>query len=220
MINGENSWTAFRTELDRLDWDHIEHDDAHAPLDTALARIAENPDAIAFRVHELLSDENLFNDSLRDTAYPKQFFDEFLIYRDPHERYRVRLHRFKTVEQNGSLVEPIHDHKWFGMSVLLSGPYLEHRFRFADQHLEQVSERAFTPGMRNALVADTIHAVSVPYAQPSLTLFVRGPVRRPNFRLYERSGDGWSAREYPPHAQNVRDALSEIGRLNAAFPLV
>lgn len=218
-MEGGEAWRSFISTLDQLDWHTIGEPIHMRALEDAVKRVTATPGALEFAAASLVLDEPRFADHLRDTAYPQLFHDEFLLHRGVLDSYRIRLHRFKTFEQNGSRSEPIHDHKWFGMSTILTGSYVERRFRETPDGLEQISERTLSPGDTNVVVpGETIHEVSVPGSVPCLTMFVRGPKSRPHSRVFSEVAGTWSFRMQPTRSQYSRDALLRVAALDPSFP--
>ncbi len=223
MARLESAWQKLVGELEELDWERIVHDETtRRRLTTAMQKVRQSPESLRDWVEHVATTDELFRDSARDSAYPQLFFDEFLVWRSKDDRARVRLHRFKTVSQNGGLREPVHNHKWHGFSCILSGEYSESRYeRTTDGHgLNKIDEVTRRPGDIVLLEAvRTIHEVSVTGPRPCLSLFVRGPRVADEISVWERaSRDEWVERKQPTRSENLRAALSAIGNGRDDFP--
>jgi hypothetical protein len=95
--------------------------------------------------------------------------------------WRLHLHRFVRDDPDP---DP-HDHPWSGVSLVLSGGYVEHRPGRAP--------RVRRPGMVNVIARDTVHRVALRGAD-AWTLILTGPVVRPWGFYTERGFVPW--REY------------------------
>lgn len=83
---------------------------------------------------------------------------------------RIYLHRFHRGDEDREL----HNHPWFGASLILLGGYIEER-RVWTPEGERVASRSFPPGSINLIAPHTFHRVTLP-AGPCWTIFATGPV--------------------------------------------
>lgn len=156
-------------------------------------------------------------------AYPRILMDKFIIYMDPSNRFRVRLHRFKTRRQNGGAVEKVHSHKWHMSTILLRGRYVERVFDVADLDEEtdtaNVSEilcHSLSRGDTNSLAAEIPHqVVNESDDECAITLFVRGPSLLKAAKIFDPAA-GRFYRTFDPLGQ-LRVGLEAMGRLDADF---
>ena len=163
-----------------VDWTAHTRGDV-ARIEQLITEFARDGNAVATAIRHLLSDTDRFASYLPHVEYPRPFMDKFLLYMDPRDRFRIRLHRFRagTVHGIGAAHPTIHDHRWHFTSRILLGHYSETIFdalqvtdttwelkpRSSRQHL-QGSTYSLAPGILHQTVNDGEH--------PCLTLFVRG----------------------------------------------
>ncbi len=83
---------------------------------------------------------------------------------------RLFLHRFRRGDEDREL----HNHPWWGLSLVLVGGYLEER-RVWTAEGERVEARRLRPGALNLIAPHTFHRVTLP-GGPCWTVFATGPV--------------------------------------------
>jgi hypothetical protein len=155
--------------------------------------------------------------------YPRILMDKFVLYVDELDRFRVRLHRFKTRKQNGGAVEKVHFHKWDCSTIMLLGAYREQQFTISEMdeikctaRLAVDKEHYLNTGDTNSLPSGRPHrVVNDSDTVPCITLFVRGPSRRRSARIFDMTNDTFYD-TYGPDDQ-LRVGLSAMGRLDPAF---
>jgi hypothetical protein len=191
-------------------------------IEGALVQIANHPEAIGHRGEEILENAELFERYQKHCNYPRVIMDKFILYMDPENRFRVRLHRFKTRAQNGGAVDRPHSHKWPMCTIMLRGSYTEtvydvkeidERTKFA--RITPSCSRRITPGMTNSLDYGCIHQTDCDSDEPAITLFVRGPDFASAARIYP-IGENRYYETYGPD-QQLRVGYREITRLNPLF---
>jgi len=105
---------------------------------------------------------------------------------DPDRPYAVFLHRFHRGDDEPEL----HSHPWeWGVSLILSGGYLEERRRGAPERGGSVIVRTVRPGHVNVLRAHDYHRVTLLGASGTETwsLFLAGPRTGADWGFWNRS---------------------------------
>lgn len=218
-------WSDFVRALEReVDWSADDYTATQAAtVEKILAEAAAHQEILAERTEEIAADDTLFASLAPHSNYPRILMDKFVIHVDDEDRFRVRLHRFKTRRQNGGAVEKVHSHKWDCSTVILHGTYRERQFevRDLDQEsrtckVEQLREHELSPGATNSLPVGLAHQVINDSDEvPCLTLFVRGPSREPSARIYDVDA-GTFYPTYGPDRQ-LRVGLLHMGRVDPDF---
>lgn len=219
------SWLDFVRSLEReVDWAAEDYALTQAPVvEEILATAAQNRGILRERTEEIVADEALFSSLAPHSNYPRILMDKFVIHVDHDDRFRVRLHRFKTQWANGGAVEKVHSHKWDCSTVILSGSYREQQFEVLDLDeeartckVERLREHVLTPGSTNSLPVGLAHQViNDSDDEPCLTLFVRGPSRQPNALIYDVEA-GTFYNTYGPVGQ-LKIGLLHMGRVDPDF---
>lgn len=216
-------WESFIDFLDKeVDWE----DPSMAPyraVEQALLAIAAHPEALENRTRQIVEDKTLFDAYAPHMNYPRILMDKFMLYMDPADRFRVRLHRFKTKRQNGTAVEKVHSHKWPMSTIILRGTYEERVFN-VDAIDEEAKTAKLTMTMSHTLSTGAVNSLPayVPHQvfnhsddEPVFTLFVRGPSLGPAASIFDVE-KGTYYQTFDPN-QQLKEGLLAIGRLDADF---
>lgn len=216
-------WDSFIAYLNReIDWS----DPSMRPygfVEQALAAIAAFPKEIEARTRHIAETPELFRAYAPHMNYPRILMDKFMLYMDPEDRFRVRLHRFKSKRQNGTAVEKVHSHKWPMSTIILSGSYEERIYNIDDQDeeaktatLSLMKAHELSPGAVNSLPAYVPHQVLNHLEdEPVFTLFVRGPSLGPAASIFDVE-KGTYYQTFDPDKQ-LKEGLIAAGRLDANF---
>ncbi|MFJ8626433.1 hypothetical protein ACIRD3_26845 [Kitasatospora sp. NPDC093550] len=207
-----------------VDWSTADYAGTQAPVvERILHEAAAHHDILRERTEQIVADDDLFKSLAPHSNYPRILMDKFVIHMDPEDRFRVRLHRFKSRRQNGGAVEKVHSHKWDCSTVILSGAYRERQFEVFDLdeenrtcRVEPLREHILTAGMTNSMATGLAHQViNDSDDEPCLTLFVRGRSRQPNARIFDiEAGSFYNT--YGPDRQ-LKVGLLHMGRVDPDF---
>lgn len=218
------TWAEFSRALaGEVDWHDADYRRQAPAVEEVLRSAAANPGILRERTEQILDDQRLFDSLAPHMNYPRILMDKFVLHIDPADRFRVRMHRFKTRLQNGGAVEKVHYHKWNCSTIILRGSYSERQFtvEVADERTQRAQlrldvEHTVTEGRANSLPARRPHQViNQSDTEPCLTLFVRGPSLQPNARIFDVEA-GTFYDTFDPAGQ-LRVGLSHMGRLDPAF---
>jgi predicted metal-dependent enzyme (double-stranded beta helix superfamily) len=192
------SWEELIEYLSRdIDW----HDPSAGQfqlLETALCEIARSPQEIVKRVNAIIVDDTLFRSYQPHMECPRQFMDKFILYMDSSDRFRVRLHRFKSRLQNRGLKPTVHTHRWWYSTIVLRGSYTEHLYNVEGENPELgkakisiANTRELKRGQTASLLPNIPHqTVNDSVEEPCITLFVRGKSFYPASKVYDpETGD-------------------------------
>lgn len=216
------SWNTFVSELDALDWekDTAEHDGAVREL---LGNVYENKSIVTDRTREILASEDEYEKLKPYHSYPRILMDKLVLYVDPEDRYRIRLHRFNSLRHTAGAKEKTHSHKWPAFSLILKGSYTEEMFKvnelriddgYADIDLEERASRVagdvdYKPAGRPHNVANESPE------EPCFSLFIRGPSLMPYgvmFDVEDKACRPWHAAE-----DSMRIGLRDLGEFRADY---
>jgi hypothetical protein len=219
------SWRELTDALStQVDWRDGHYLERQAPIvEEILRAVAASPGLIEERTAEILTNDELFARLAPHMNYPRILMDKFVLYIDPQDRFRVRLHRFKTTVQNGNAIEKVHYHKWHCSTVILRGAYTERQFEILDcderartAQLRVALTHVLNEGGSNSLPALRPHQViNESDTEPCLTMFVRGPSLQPHARIFDVDA-GTFYDTFNPDAQ-LRVGLASMGRLDPSF---
>jgi hypothetical protein len=219
------AWRTFIGGLETtIRWDADDYMTTEAPkIEGLLQNVARSPAALRARTEEILADPALIAAYAPHMNYPRILMDKFVVHMDPQDRFRVRLHRFKTRRQNGGAVEKVHSHKWHMSTILLSGAYRENVFSVSDVDTERnaarltlASTHRLESGRSNSLPAGVPHqAINESDDECVITLFVRGPSLSPAARIFNVD-EGTYYETFDP-LQQIKVGLEAIGRLDPDF---
>lgn len=207
-----------------VDWNSAQYAESQAPIvEEILKSASAHRHILEERTEEIIANEDLFRSLAPHMNYPRILMDKFVLHIDEAERFRVRMHRFKSKKQNGGAVEKVHSHKWDCSTVLMSGTYTERQFEITDVDEERrtcrvvpLLEHTLEAGQMNSLPMGRAHQVINPSDdEPCITLFVRGPSRQPHARIYEPEG-GTFYDTFGPDRQ-TKLGLRHIGRVDPDF---
>ncbi|MCD9899511.1 hypothetical protein LUR56_04110 [Streptomyces sp. MT29] len=212
---------ALESEVDWLSPDYAQTQSA--VVEEILLLAARNRSIIEERTEQIASDDDLFGRLEPHMNYPRILMDKFVIHIDEQDRFRVRLHRFKSKKQNGGAVEKVHSHKWDCSTVILLGSYAERQFSVlnVDEErrtckLDPLKTHTLGAGEVNSLATGTAHQViNESDDEACLTLFVRGPSRQPNAMIFDVD-KGTYYNTYGP-ARQTKVGLRHIGRIDPNF---
>ena len=221
-------WTEFLQKLEKeIDWHDLEFTENQAPkLESILQEVACMPALLAERVQDIADTPKLFKYLANYCDYPRMLMDKFVIHVDDSDRFRVRLHRFKTRVQNGNLTEIVHSHKWNCSTVILRGSYTERQFRILDfdedsrmARLEMMRKHTITSGATNSLPVDVPHQVINESDDiPCITLFVRGPSLRRSARIFDIDTNSFD--ETFTSLEQIKVGLLHMGNLDPDFAIL
>ncbi|WBB80241.1 hypothetical protein O7606_02315 [Micromonospora sp. WMMD882] len=177
-----------------VDWDDSEDDDTMWRVgDFASSLVRRNPSLVQERMAEISRSRSLMDELVPHSEFPHRRRDKFVLFRDPGERFVVRLHRFHPCGSTDTEYGPIHNHRYPGVTVLLRGAYQERVYtevarddarRTADLTLDE--ERVLAGGQVDVKGWRTAHQVrNVSPDQAAFTLFVRGPSLRRFSHIYD-----------------------------------
>lgn len=218
------NWQEFTRELDSIDWHDPRYIERQAPkVEALLAAVAADPALLRERTEQIVADVGLFAELVPHTNYPRTLMDKFVIYMDPDDRYRVRLHRFWPKRATGDVIEDIHDHKWNMSTVVLTGSYAESRFDVdhcddatGTASVQLASARTLTAGDTTSLRLRIPHQITnQSMDEPCITLFVRGPSLEDHARIFDAE-KGTFYKTFSP-APQIREGYLQMGRLNGVF---
>lgn len=223
-VIGENAWREFITELEqKIDWHSGSFIKDEAPkVEAILQDIASKPEAFRARTQQIIEDAALLSKFQVHMDYPRQMMDKFILHMDANDRFRVRLHRFKTRRQNGWVTERIHSHKWNMCTLLLRGRYRQNAFEVTDidessgkARLNLLNSRVLEAGESNSLAAGIPHqVVNEQEDDYAITLFVRGPSIG-SARIYDIEHGAYHE-TFDPLGQ-LKVGLESMGRLDPNF---
>lgn len=98
------------------------------------------------------------------------FLERYVLLTRGPKRGNVYLHRFLRGDEDREL----HNHPWYGLSLILVGGYREERRCWTPEG-ERVETRDVRPGALNFISPHTFHRVELNQG-PCWTLFITGPV--------------------------------------------
>jgi quercetin dioxygenase-like cupin family protein len=164
----------------RINWDVADHSE-FTKVEDLLKEVVKTPNLIANRVYEIIENKILFKELQPHMESPRLFMDKFVLYIDPQDRFRIRLHSFKTTLQNKGAEQSIHDHRWGYSTIVLKGSYTEQVYS-ADKNYENMTAQLSTierhelkVGQTNSLMPQIPHqTVNKSDDEVCVTLFVRG----------------------------------------------
>lgn len=207
-----------------IDWNSKRYAETQAPIvEEILKTASDHRHILEERTEEIIANEDLFRSLAPHMNYPRILMDKFVLHIDEADRFRVRMHRFKSKNQNGGALEKVHSHKWDCSTVLMSGTYTERQFEITDVDEERrtcrvvpLLEHTLEAGQMNSLPMGRAHQVINPSDDEAcITLFVRGPSRQPHARIYEpESGAFYDT--FGPDRQ-TKLGLRHIGRVDPDF---
>lgn len=219
------SWADFIRYLEtEIDWYNPSACEQNfRQVEMALKSIAAFPGEIKQRCADIADTPDLFNAYAKHMNYPRILMDKFMLHMDDDDRFRVRIHRFKSKAQNGIAVEKVHSHKWVMSTIILRGSYEEKVFdihaldeQAGTADLSLKSARRLAPGDTNSLPALVPHQViNHSDNEPAITLFVRGPSINEAARIFDVEA-GKFYRTYSPDRQ-LKEGLLAIGNLDPYF---
>ncbi len=187
-------WEAFVESLESVPWTNLS-DDVLNHLARTVRLAASHTDEILSRFADVISDGHLFKEYAPHIEYPRPLMNKFVLYIDPSDRFRIRLHQFKAEDENRGITPWIHDHRWHFISVVLSGSYVETRYSVSAEddaarraQLEVVDTRRLMPGDVNICVPRVPHlTVNDSKHMACYTLFVRGPSFHEYSRIFDQA---------------------------------
>lgn len=217
-------WSDFVSALTtEVDWHDRQYDRQSHVVEEILCGAAATPGILGERTERILADDSLFRSLAPHMNYPRILMDKFVLYIDPEDRFRIRMHRFKTKVQNGGAVEKVHYHKWHCSTVILRGAYTERTFTVHEADEDRRTARLsvdvtheLRTGRSNSLPARRPHQViNESSVEPCITLFVRGPSIQRSARIFDVEA-GTFYDTFSPDEQ-LKVGLAHMGRLDPAF---
>lgn len=182
-----NEFESFVESLSTVDWSHAPA--ASAVTHDLLDKIARVPNVLTSQIEFLLQDKELAS-----LCEHYDFLDKLVLYKDPLDRFRVRLHMFLETTHG----ERPHNHRWAYSSLILLGGYT-HAIYIHEADDLSVEE---TPVLRPVTVRDekagniytldprAFHTVTA--IPGTVSLMIRGPAISERFLVIEtRAGRSW-----------------------------
>lgn len=156
-----------------------------------------------------------FRKLLPHIEYPRPIMDKFVIYMDPHGRFRIRVHRFKTQTENLGATPTIHDHRWHYTTAILTGSYREEIFAVAPANSEglEIATVVKTREMKSGSVASlsprTPHrTINTDPMEQCISFFVRGRSMHTQSRVYDY--ERFQFRYLSGRSEQIASELREI----------
>lgn len=183
-------WSRLLKYLEEVNWHQLS---AVALSDVASVLAQTDPRAILERMHEVFTTEELWKAYIPHHEFPRPIMDKFVLFIEPQDRFRIRLHRFKTASENRGAQEWIHDHRWAFVSLVLSGSYYQEVFDVVEvddskdfARLQLSSSRVIATGLTNYALPRVPHLTKNLAPDVSCyTLFVRGPSVWDHSRIFD-----------------------------------
>ena len=140
FLDDSAQWDEFIERLaNEFDWNEPSFEMMER-LEVLLKGISNPQAMVANELRRISSDEARLANYLPHIEYPRPGWDKFILWMDPSDRFRVRLHRFKPSSEVQEGDNTIHDHRWPFCSLILKGSYRETSFRIV--HLDESDQRA------------------------------------------------------------------------------
>ena len=177
-----------------VNWESSEDDNTMWRVgDFASSLVRKDASLVQQRMAEISRSPSLMDELVPHSEFPHRRRDKFVLYRDPLERFVVRLHRFHPCGTTDTEYGPVHNHRYPGVTVLLGGAYQERVYTEVardDEHgkatLKLEHEHVLEGGQVDVKGWRTAHQVrNVSSDQAAFTLFVRGPSLRRFSHLYD-----------------------------------
>lgn len=169
---------------------------------------------------EIYSSKNILRDLLTSLLNNKEllflcehydFFDKLVLYKDPLDRFRIRLHVFLPESHKNRA----HYHRWVYSSLILRGGYKHAIYGTEDQITQYMDPRDLKPiiiqqvkaGSTYTLNHNVIHSVEAkPY---TVSLFIRGPAVKDRFLIMDRkTGRRWW--EYGRECESIEEIRRKV----------
>lgn len=188
-------WDSFIRHLsEKITWNEGV-DSQNEDISQLLMEMYENRGEVIERFGHIIKDKDTFNEYSIHMEYPRPVMDKFVLYMDPQDRFRVRLHKFKTRPECRGVVATIHDHRWHFFSIILAGGYREEVYRVLSAEedankarIELVKEHMVRAGDINASVPLVPHlTVNESDVVPCFSLFIRGKSFYPYSRIFDKA---------------------------------
>lgn len=177
--NNAAQWDEFIGRLSSdFDWDRPD-----APmmkrLEALLKGLTDPQAMVANELSRIIGDPARLATYLPHIEYPRPGWDKFILWMDPSDRFRVRLHRFKPSAQVEEGDNTIHDHRWPFCSLILKGSYRETTYKIVriDEArrtavIEPATEKEVPAGSVNWSLPGVPHLTA--NENECFSLFVRG----------------------------------------------
>lgn len=215
-------WNAFVGALDDLDW-NSESTEHIQKVNGLLKLVYESKSIVTDRTREILASDEEYETLKSYHSYPRILMDKLVLYLDPEDRFRIRLHRFNAQRHTGGTKEKTHSHKWSAFSLILQGGYTEEMFAINEMRIDdgyaQISleERALrVAGDVDYKPAGRPHNVAnESQNEPCFSLFIRGPSLKPYgvmFDMEDNSCRPWHAAE-----DSLRIGLRDLGEFRSDY---
>ena len=184
-----DSWRQFIRFLEtEVDWEDFWQ--THEPLEKELRRLSLDRAVIAERIRSLSADGSL-EYLLPHMEYPRPVMDKFLLHMDTGDRFRIRIHRFKSQEANRGIQPTIHDHRWHYSTIVLAGGYAEEIFGIETteggaKDVKVLRRHLLAVNVTNSLPPRVPHRTTNSSAdEDCITLFIRGRSEYLTSRVYD-----------------------------------
>ncbi|WP_405829929.1 MULTISPECIES: hypothetical protein [unclassified Streptomyces] len=177
-----------------VDWDASEDDSVVWRVgDFLREKLARHPSLVQERFSAIARSSKLMDELVPHSEFPHQRRDKFVLYRDPQERFVVRVHRFHPCGAGDAEFGPVHNHRYPAVTLLLKGSYEERAFRETSRdeemgtaELTQVKTHSLARGDVDVKGWDQAHQVrNAASEEAAFTLFVRGPSIRRFADIYD-----------------------------------
>lgn len=169
--------------------------------DAIMARVADamqegfqrNSDLVRERIVHVLRNDELLEELLPHADFPHRKRDRYVLFADPQDRFRIRLHRFYPGRVTGRKFGSVHDHKYSACTLILQGAYDERSYSITDRdestqvaRVRLARQHVLSAGMVDVKGMQTAHQVrNNSDDEAMLSLFVRGPSFRAFGDVYD-----------------------------------
>lgn len=220
---GLKTWKEFIKFLEQeVNWDEPTLEQS-LKVEYALRQISKYPKEFELRCNEIISNEELFNQYKHHSNYPRITMDKFMLYMDPEERFRVRLHRFKCKKLNGESTAKVHSHKWIYSSIILKGSYNNKKYKILeidDKNMKATltldKEYTLEVGDTDSGLLNEAHqTINESDDENCITLFVRGKSIEDGAKIFNLEKETFYY-TYSPDKQ-LKEGLYNMGRLEPNF---
>ncbi len=214
------NWPDFLGALNELPW-HTSDEVLDPLVLSILAQVVDRHDIWRARLREVANDSSEFRALQEFHNFPRLLMDKFVIYCDPEDRFRVRLHRFNSQDNTGGAQERIHSHKWPGYTLILKGQLIEDLFvveeideKLGFARIQLTEKKLLSSGTVDAKKIGVPHRVINPsHTESAYTLFIRGPARHKAGLIFDdRTSRCWpwlGAIDSLRKGMEIFDALSD-----------
>lgn|GEM_PF-4723316 len=217
------TWNEFIAYLEtEINWDEPTQEQC-LKVEEALKKIIKYPEEIQQRCREIATNEELFNDYKSHNQYPRITMDKFMLHMDTEDRFRVRLHRFKSKKHNGESVPKVHSHKWIYSTIILAGSYREKLWKVLETNedtmeakLELIDQYMLNTGDTNSGLLDYAHqTINDSDDEHCITLFIRGKTLQKGAKIFNLD-QGTFSYTFSPDKQ-LKEAYTSLSNYQFTF---